>query len=107
MKSRNDKLEGHKIQRKKSDKRSHLNWEDECLCSDIIKTSSCLPSFLPYLYDGVDGRVSSEAEVSTGDIVTYGCRQHAHRDAELLVVGPGLVQLQQGLKGLMVVAAMR
>lgn len=64
------------------------------------KTSSC---FLPYLHDGVEGRVGSETEVSARHIVTYGCRQHAHRDAELLVVGPGLEQLQQRLKGLVVV----
>lgn len=58
----------------------------------------------PYLHDGVDGRVSSDTEVSAGHIVTNGGRQHAHRDAKLLVVGSGFVQLQQGLKGLMVAA---
>lgn len=87
----------------------YLNREVEVLYQEIIslhqqKTCKC---FLPYLHDGVEGRVGSETEVSTGHIVTYGCRQHAHRDAELLVVGPGLEQLQQRLKGLMVVAAIR
>ena len=57
-----------------------------------------------YLHDGVEGRVGADTEVSAGHIVTNGGRQHAHWDAKLLVVGPGLVQLQQGLKGLMVVA---
>lgn len=71
---------------------------------DAAETSSCVPFFLPYLHDGVEGCVGSKTEVSAGHIVTYGCRQHAHRDAELLVAGTGLVQLQQGLKGLMVVA---
>lgn len=56
----------------------------------------------PYLHDGVEGRVGSDAEVGAGHIVTNGGRQHAHRDAKLLVVGSGLIQLQQGLKGLMV-----
>lgn len=69
---------------------------------DAAETSSCVLFFLPYLHDGVEGCVGSKTEVSTRHIVTYGCRQHAHGDAELLVVGPGLVQLQQGLKGLMV-----
>lgn len=61
----------------------------------------------PYLHDGVEGRVGADTEVGAGHIVTNGGRQHAHRDAKLLVVGPGLVQLQQRLKGLMVVAVIR
>lgn len=59
----------------------------------------------PYLHDGVEGRVGADTEVCAGHIVTNGGRQHAHRDAKLLVVGPGLVQLQQGLEGLVVAAA--
>lgn len=61
----------------------------------------------PYLHDGVEGRVCADTEVCAGHIVTNGSRQHAHRDAKLLVFGPGLVQLQQGLKGLMVAAVIR
>lgn len=57
---------------------------------------------VPYLHDGVEGRVGAETEVSAGHIVTNGGGQHAHRDAKLLIVGPGFVQLQQGLEGLMV-----
>lgn len=60
-----------------------------------------------YLHDGVEGRVGADAEVGAGHVVTNGGGQHAYGDAELLVVGPGLVQLQQGLEGLMVVAVMR
>lgn len=76
--------------------------DEECVahinCS-IIKWGG---GWWPYLHDGVEGRVSSNTEVGAGHIVTNGGRQHAHRDAKLLVVCAGLVQLQQGLKGLMV-----
>lgn len=61
--------------------------------------------FWSYLHDGVEGRVGADTEVGAGHVVTNGGRQHAHRDAKLLVVGTGLVQLQQRLEGLMMVAA--
>lgn len=65
---------------------------------------SCPLRLGPYLHNGVEGCVGADTEVCAAHIVTNGSRQHAHRDAKLLVVSPGLVQLQQGLKGLMVVA---
>lgn len=58
--------------------------------------------FGPYLHNGVERCVGSQTVVGARHIVTNGGRQYAHGNAKLFVVGPGLVQLQQGLKGLMV-----
>lgn len=53
-----------------------------------------------YLHNGIERRVSTDAEIGTWHIVTDRGRQHAQWDAKLLEVGSGLVQLQHGLKSL-------
>lgn len=55
---------------------------------------------LPYLYDSIEGRVCPNTELSAGYIVTYGGRQHTHRDAKLLKGTTSFIELQQTLKRL-------
>lgn len=79
-----------------------------CLLTErliYLHQATAISCFWSYLHDGVEGRVGADTEVGAGHVVTNGGRQHAHRDTKLLVVGTGLIQLQQRLEGLMVVAA--